>query len=97
MKFASLVVRTAKGALQAIPGDSLVGLVDAAQKARQSGVLKIGGVEVQVKEGVVLASWRPFPAYTFQYRPPTPPVMADTPPPVMEDKPPAEVKARAKK
>lgn len=77
MKAASLVLKTAEG-IEAIGAESVDALLDLAKAARQSGSIKIKGVEVKVTDGVVIASWKPFPAYQFRVRDiiSAPPVMA---------------------
>ena len=61
MQAAAFIYQDAKGNLGAVLGQKLDPLVEQAKRARVTG--KVG--KVTVDRGVVLASWRTFPAYDF--------------------------------
>lgn len=68
MKSAALIVHLAdkKGSMHAIPGTSVLPLVNLARNIRETGLLDIGGKNpVKVAGGVVLADWMNSPAIRF--------------------------------
>jgi hypothetical protein len=66
MKAAALTMRTATGDVVAIGSEKLGPLLDQARAIARAGKASIGGQEVGIAEGVVMASWRPFPQYKFR-------------------------------
>jgi len=66
MKAASLTMKTADGGVVAIGSEKLGPLLDQARLIARAGKADINGQEVGIAEGVVMASWRPFPQYKFR-------------------------------
>jgi hypothetical protein len=69
MKHAALIVHLAdkKGSMHAIPGQSVVPLVNLAREIRETGLLDIGGKNpAKVVGGVVIADWLNSPAIKFR-------------------------------
>jgi len=62
MKAAAVICQMRNGEFQSIPGGSLVPVLDAARKIRDSGVLN----GEAVVGGVVICSWQPTPAMKFR-------------------------------
>jgi hypothetical protein len=75
MKSAVLVVSDAAGRHHAVTcGPSLAPVLAAARTVKHAGTVQIGGEIMGVTDGIVQASWRPFPVMRFHCGSTVPPI-----------------------